>query len=261
MKNHPGHGRAIAMKYKGQSCRLVEINIKVSLILTVLVGLSFTTFGQDPIKVAPESYKLQLENAWVRVLRVHYAPHSKVPVHNHSRFPAAYVYLVDSGPVRFVHTGWDDPVLTRPATKAGSFRLSPTRFEDETHAVENNGDTASEFLRIEIKTEAPNRNALSGRFAPYSGPRGNGLNKVEFENSQLRVTRMIVKLDTSVEIAARTDEATLLVVLIPGTEQIIGQTIWLAPGEKKAFANGKSIGTKTAMQLELLRFDFKTGPK
>jgi len=116
-------------------------------------------------------------------------------------------------------------------------------------------------LRIEIKTEAPNRNTLSGRFAPYSGPRGNGLNKVEFENSQLRVTRMIVKLDTSVEIAARTDEATLLVVLIPGTEQIIGQTIWLAPGEKKAFANGKSIGTKTAMQLELLRFDFKTGPK
>ena len=58
MKNHPGHGRAIAMKYKGQSCRLVEMNIKVSLILTVLVGLSFTTFGQDPIKVAPESYKL-----------------------------------------------------------------------------------------------------------------------------------------------------------------------------------------------------------
>ena len=79
----------------------------------------------------------------------------------------------------------------RPKTRAGSFRLSPTRFEDETHEVENTGDLASEFLRIEIKTEAPDRKSLNGRFAPFEGNRKSGVEKMEFENSQLRATCII----------------------------------------------------------------------
>src|SRR5688572_18484130 len=142
--------------------------------------LSLAVSGQDPTKAAPESYRLQFENEFVRILRVTYAPYAKVPVHDHSRFPAAYVYLSDSGPIRFVHSDWDDPVLTRPATRAGSFRLSPTRFDNETHRVENTGDLTSEFLRIEIMTEAPNRRSLNGRFAPFDGNRASGLDKQEF---------------------------------------------------------------------------------
>src|SRR5215213_5609363 len=138
----------------------------VSVIAAVFV-LSLAVAAQDPTKVALESYKLQFQNEFVKILRVNYAPHAKVPVHDHSRFPAAYVYLSDSGAIRFVHSGWDEPVLTRPATRAGSFRLSPTRFDNETHAVENTGDLASEFLRIEIMTEAPDRCSLNGRFAPF----------------------------------------------------------------------------------------------
>jgi hypothetical protein len=218
----------------------------------------FHVSAQDPTKAAPDAYKLQLENEWVKVLRVTYAPHLKVPTHDHSRHPAAYVYLSDSGPIRFVHSGWDDPVLTRPATKAGSFRLSPTRFEDETHAVENRGDLASEFLRIEIKTEAPNRSSLSGRFAPFSGDRSVGLSKAEFDNTQLRVTRIIPRASEQFNIASPSDQPSLIVVIAGAGDLTTGQTIWLGPGKSKSFdpVRKGSLG-----QLELLRLDFKTKPK
>ena len=221
-------------------------------ICAFLIGLPFISKGQDPTKVAPDVYKLQLANAWVKILRVSYAPNSKVPVHDHSKGPAAYVYLVDSGPVRFLHEDWEHPVLTRPPTKAGSFRLSPTRFDNETHSVENNSNTRSDFLRIEILTEHPDRQSLNGRFAPFSGDRSNGLNKKEFENSQLRTVRLISKPGTPLTVSAGPDDPTLIVVL-GGLG--VGETICLAPNESKTLAG--TSGT----QIELLRFDFKTRPK
>jgi len=225
----------------------------VLIVITAVLFLSVAVAGQDPTKAAPDSYKLQFQNAFVNVLRVNYAPHAKVPVHDHSRFPAAYVYLSDSGQIRFVHTGWQEPVLTRPATKAGSFRLSPTRFENETHAVENLGDLASEFLRIEIKTEAPDRQSLNGRFAPFSGNRGAGLDKIVFENSQLRVTRIISGPGGRLTVSAPASEPSLIVV-VDGVGKISkGQTFWLSPGGSRQFGETK--------QIELLRFDFKTKPQ
>ena len=76
--------------------------------------------AQDPLVLLPKAYKLVLENDWVKVVRVHYAPHEKLPMHDHTEQAAAYVYLNDCGPVTFKHD-WGE--LTRPATKAGSFRV------------------------------------------------------------------------------------------------------------------------------------------
>ena len=228
--------------------------MRFSFLALLLLSFSLSVVAQDPTKVAPDSYKLQFENEYVRVLHVNYAPHAKVPVHNHSRFPAAYVYLSDSGPIKFIHSHWDDPVLTRPATKAGSFRLSPTRYEDETHAVENNGDLASEFLRIEIMTDAPNRQTLAGRFKPFDGDRKAGLAKREFENSQLRVYRIIATPGAALNVNAPSGEPSLLVVIAGAGEFSKGQTFWLPPGRSKQFEVGQD-------QTEILRFDFKTKPK
>jgi hypothetical protein len=228
--------------------------MKLFYLFVAVLSLALVTAGQDPTKAAPDSYKLQFENEFVKVLRVTYAPRSKVPVHDHSKGPAAYVYLSDSGPIRFVHSGWDEPVLTRPATRAGSFRLSPTRFSDETHAAENPGDLASEFLRIELKTGAPDRQSLSGRFPPFSGERKAGLSKKEFENSQLRVTRMISGAG-GLSIAAPLDgEASLIAVIAGSGDFVKGATLWLASGESKRFSSGRQ-------QIEVLRFDLKTKPQ
>ena len=213
--------------------------------------LALAVAAQDPTKVAPESYKLHFENGHVRVLHVNYAPRAKVPVHDHSRFPAAYVYLSDSAAIRFVHSDWNDPVLTRPPTRAGSFRLSPTRFDDETHSVENTGDLNSEFLRIEIMTEAPDRPSLNGRFAPFAGDRKAGLDKKEFENSQLRVTRIISRPGERLTVSAPQDQPSLIAVISTAGETSKGQTYWLEPGQSKQFET----------QVELLKFDLKTKPR
>lgn len=106
--------------------------------------------AQEPVAALPHNYKLILDNADVAVLRVHYGPHEKVGVHDHSGFTTVYVYLNDSGPVRFTHANEAKPfTVDRPPTHAGAFRVSPGRLER--HSVENLSDTPSDYLRVELK--------------------------------------------------------------------------------------------------------------
>lgn len=241
--------------------------MRALLLMSVLLRLNAFAFHQDPLKVAPDAYKLQFENEWVKVTRVHYGPRARVPLHDHSRWPAAYVYLNDSGPVLFRHAGWEHPVLTRPATKARSFRLSPTTAVGETHEVENPSNTPSDFLRVEFKTRPADSNSMRGRFYPARYRAGSYFRKVHFENGQLRVTRLACPPGRSLNVAANSSEPALLVLLPSarrnsfrpeaGAERAAieaGQTIWLDGGGRRRIENPYDA------PLELLRFDFKTGP-
>lgn len=233
----------------------------------VFLHLAAAAPAQDPLVAAPESYKLQFENAWVRVMRVHYAPRAKVPLHDHTRWPAAYVYLNNSGPVIFRHAGWEHPVLTRPATRAGSFRLSPTTAVNETHEVENPNPVPSDFLRVEFKTRAAGRDSLRGRFQRERYPAGGNFRKVQFENEQIRVTRVVCAARRSCELATPAAEPALLVALSSARVNSAGaagvakesalapgQTVWLEAGRRERLEN------LSGAPLELLRFDFRTGP-
>jgi quercetin dioxygenase-like cupin family protein len=40
-------------------------------------------FSQDPVALDPSSYKVEIDNAWVRVLRLTLGPHQKGPKHSH----------------------------------------------------------------------------------------------------------------------------------------------------------------------------------
>lgn len=241
--------------------------LRALLLAAAALHLSAFAFGQDPLKVAPDAYRLQFENEWVKVTRVYYGPRAHVPLHDHSRLPAAYVYLNDSGPINFSHAGWEHPVLTRPATRAGSFRLSPTTAVGETHAVENPTDTPSDFLRIEFKTRPAERESLRGRFYPVRHRAGGYFSKIQFANGQLRVTRLACPPRKSMSVGASANAPSLIVLLAParfgsaGREGGIGwqrletgQTVWLEGGGKRLFENPGEA------PLELLRFDFKTGP-
>jgi len=52
-----------------------------ALVLTVsMSGLA----AQDPVTALPDSYSKQFDNEWVKVVRVLYAPHAKLPAHAHN---------------------------------------------------------------------------------------------------------------------------------------------------------------------------------
>lgn len=241
----------------------------VTALFLAVISSQFTAvaFPQDAVKVAPQAYRLQLDNEWVKVTRVHYGPHEKIPAHNHSRWPAAYVYLNDSGPIIFRHVGWDHPILTRPPTKAGSFRLSPTTAVNEIHEVENPTALPSDFLRVEFKTRPVGRKTLGGRYYREQYPAGENFRKVQFENEQICVTRLVCPAGQSLSVVTSPSEPALLIILSTGPVRSIraetntrqstlgqGQTIWLAGGRLERLDN---LGDEP---LELLRFDFKTGP-
>lgn len=130
----------------------------------VLAQLLLFAHAQDAQVVAPRSYRPEFENARVRVTRVVYQPREKIASHDHPENPTIYVYLRDSGPVRFVHAGADPFTLTRPGVRAGGFRLS--KGAKETHSVESLTDQLTEYLRVEFKGLTVDRQLFRGRFPP-----------------------------------------------------------------------------------------------
>ena len=95
----------------------------------------------DPVRVAPDTHKVALDNAFVRVLDVRLPPGKIEPRHRHPHGLSVYF------------TDWEAKVTPdgRPAEvrarKAGTFAWS----EAIVHAVENVGQTEGHILRIELK--------------------------------------------------------------------------------------------------------------
>jgi hypothetical protein len=243
----------------------VKTYIKTFCLVSLVVFLMIPVFAQDPLKVAPQAYKLQFENEWVKVVRVHYAAHEKVVAHDHTLTSSAYVYLNDSGPVVFKHIDVGYGAITRQPTKAGSFRIF--RSFPETHEVENLSDLDSDFLRVEFKTEPKDENLLRGKFFREEYPAGENFQKVQFENGQIRITRLICAIGKKIDVSANANEPTLLVALSAATLKAsrskgkngkltlgLGQTEWVALNQQEQLENtGKA-------PVEMLRFDFKTKP-
>jgi len=95
----------------------------------------------DPIRVAPDTHKVALENAFVRVLDVRLPPGKVEPRHRHPHGMSVYF------------TDWEAKVTpdgrppeVRPR-KAGTFAWS----EAIVHTVENVGKTEGHILRIELE--------------------------------------------------------------------------------------------------------------
>ena len=99
------------------------------------------TFAQDAVKVDPQHYKVELENAQVRVLRAHYGPHEKSVMHSHPDSVAVYL---SNGTIRFT---LPDGKTVDAVGKKGQVVFTPA----QTHNPENTGDTPFDVLVIELK--------------------------------------------------------------------------------------------------------------
>jgi hypothetical protein len=237
--------------------------MKICRIAIAIFLLAVTSEAQDPFKIAPQAYKLQFENEYVKVTRVRYAPNEKIPAHEHTLTASAYVYLNDSGPVVFKHIDKDYGAVTRPPTKAGSFRLY--RGLQELHEVENKSELPSEFLRVEFKTDPVNDKGLRGRFYREDYPAGENFQKVQFENEQVRITRLVCAAGRKLDTSTTASVPSLLIALSPADFEVsggksktkklklgLGQARWIALNQQEQLQN---IGSAPA---EMLRFDFKT---
>ena len=225
----------------------MEGNVRTQVIAVAFMLAAVRVWGQDAVSTLPKNYQVEFDNAYVRVTRVHYPAHAKLPGHTHTSLPSAYVYLNDSGPVVFKHIGLDYGAVTRPPTVARSFRLY--RGLEEIHEVENQSATASHFLRVEFKTDpGPDPRTLRGKFLPT--PQTEMVEKVEFENAQLRVTRLVAPAGRPV-VSPASSRPGLLIAL---TADELGRASWVPPGETVTVS-------RTAAPAEALRFELKTNPR
>ena len=114
------------------------------LILLCVICLAASTAGaQDPVKVDPKHYKVEFENAQVRVLRVHYGPHQKSVMHEHPDTVA--VFVTDSA-VKFT---MPDGKTEDSKGKAGQTMW----IKAGKHLSENTSDKPMEAIVIEMKAK------------------------------------------------------------------------------------------------------------
>jgi len=204
-------------------------------VATIALGVTMPALAQDPTATLPGSYKVAFENDYVRIVRVHYDAGAKLAEHTHPAGTTVYVYLNDSDGVVFRHSGNNTRAVTRPAVKAGAIRISTG--PEEHHTAENNASTASDFLRIFVKSENPGGRSM--RRVPPT--------EAEFSNQQIRVTRIALEQHDEQTITAK--EPALLI------EWPSGDEVWLDAGASRPIAN------HDARTAHFVRFDFLTKPK
>jgi hypothetical protein len=162
--------------------------------------------------------------------------------------------------VRFTHQGSRTHVVTRRPTTPGGFRVS--RGGDETHSAENLGAIASDFLRVELKTDSAGASSPFHRDNRPLGAAAKTTTDVRFTNAQIRITRVAIPAGQTAEIATTASAPALLIALDDATLTAdgaalplkVGQERWVAASRQERLANA---GTS---QIELLRIDVLTPP-
>jgi hypothetical protein len=201
----------------------------------MLIALAAGSAGaQEPTTAAPRNYKPEFENDFVRVLRATLAPRDHVPVHQHPTLPTVYVYLTDAGPTRFTHIV-PSYTIERAPVRAGGVRYNRNA-HIETHVVDNLSDTASEYLRIELKTTPGN---------PHPDERILPEDARPVEDAQVRISRHVCAA------AAACDTPSRPAVVVTWTDRTVA---WFEPGVTVPKRN------LTSSALQQIWIELKTGP-
>jgi beta-alanine degradation protein BauB len=112
-------------------------------VAALLGAMPVAAWAQDPVKVDPGHYKVLVDNAAVRVLKVTVGAGEKTPSHSH---PEAVIVPLAGGKVR----------LTTPDGKTQDQSLTadtPAYTRAEVHAGANVGTSPLEAILVEVKSK------------------------------------------------------------------------------------------------------------
>jgi quercetin dioxygenase-like cupin family protein len=143
----------------------------------LMIGIGLAVL---PVQASPD-YKAEIENNWVRVLRVKRGPHAKAPMHAH---PASVTVFLTDYHQRI--TGADGRVQ-EVTHKAGDVSYT----EAVKHSEENLSDHPLEAVVIELKAKPPNFKPKSITLDPVKLDPEHHL--VPLENDRVRVLRTILE--------------------------------------------------------------------
>jgi quercetin dioxygenase-like cupin family protein len=143
-----------------------------------LLACAVPVLAQDPVKVDANHYKVEIENAQVRVLRVKVGAGEKSVMHKH---PNAVAIFQTNGRVKFT---FPDGKSEERDIVAGSTLWTPAI----THLPENVGSNEFEVVLVELKPRRAMRR--SGGQDPVKVDANHY--KVESENASVRVLRVKV---------------------------------------------------------------------
>jgi hypothetical protein len=192
----------------------------------ILFLLAFTDSKSDST--------LEFENAWVRIVRVHYLPHEKTRAHDHPATPTVYVYTTDGGRLRILHDETEKPVI-RPVVKAGAVRFNHGAAEH--HQVEELDGVASEYIRVELKIEPLELPKDDIRRAPDD--------RTPYENAMIRILRVTCAAHSA---CPESDHPENPAAIVEGKK-----FRWLA-------AHAPSVMNSTAAPVEQVRIELKSKP-
>lgn len=123
---------------------------RYSVIAALALAFPVALLAQDAVKTDPAHYRVVLDNASIRILKISYGPGEKSIMHAH---PDGIVIALAAAKTRF----------TMPDGKTQDSELaneSAMYMAAGTHNPSNAGTTRSDSLLIEFKTAAPGKAAL-----------------------------------------------------------------------------------------------------
>ena len=131
----PAGARHISENLGTTTYRIVEVELKNG-------PGSLPASDLDPVRLAPEHYKVEFENPQVRVLRAHYGAHEAGPLHEHI-LNRVMIYMTDA---KVKVTTPDGKVQISNAV-AGDIRMGGAA----KHQEENQAESPFEVVVVELK--------------------------------------------------------------------------------------------------------------
>ncbi len=119
------------------------MHVRRMIVLGAVLSCCYTSMlmAEDAVTVDPKHYTVLIDNAQVRVLKVHYGPHEKSVMHSH---PATVAVFLSAGNGKFT---FPDGKTQDFSSKSGDVQYNAAT----THLPENTGDQAFDVIVIELK--------------------------------------------------------------------------------------------------------------